>query len=213
MAGSFGVLSDTSLLSRIDRRLYTIEKVLAFTAGSAVLLLMALAVASVSGRNLLNLPLPGYVDWIQLAMPLIAFMGISYAMRDGGHIRMDIVVGQLKGRPLWAAELVTTVATLALILLLIWGSWSHFDRSFDWAAPNWSRDSTIDIALPIWPAKLLVPVAFSVLALRLVMQIWGYARALAQGTDEPIAVPLVRSAAEIAAVEAGHVSDGDGMGR
>ena len=59
---------------------------------------MLLAVVSVGGRNFFNQPLPGYVDWIEQAMPLIAFMGIAYVKRDGGHIRMDILVGSLRGR-------------------------------------------------------------------------------------------------------------------
>ena len=46
----------------------------------------------------LNMPLPGYVDWIEVLMPLIAFLGISWTMRQGGHIRMDILVGRLNGR-------------------------------------------------------------------------------------------------------------------
>lgn len=206
MAGSSAVLTDDSPLSRIDRALYRVEIVFGVISGLAVLVLMFLAVVSVGGRNLFNMPLPGYVDWIQMAMPLIAFLGISYAQRDGGHIRMDILIGRLKGRALWAAEFVTTLATLILIALLVWGSWAHFQRSFDWGAPMWSRDSTIDIALPLWPAKILVPIAFSVMAVRLVLQLWGYLRAFVSGAELPVAVPLVKSAAELAAEEAEHVS-------
>jgi TRAP-type mannitol/chloroaromatic compound transport system permease small subunit len=40
-----------------------------------------------------------------------------------------------------------------------------------------SRDSSIDIGLPLWPAKLVVPLAFTLLWLRLVLQLWGYGRA------------------------------------
>lgn len=209
MAGSSAVLEDGSVLSRLDRTLYRVEKVFGVISGLAVLALMLLAVVSVGGRNFFNSPLPGYVDWIQIAMPLIAFLGISYAQRDGGHIRMDIVIGRLRGRALWTAEFLTTAATLLLIVLLIWGSWAHFGRSFDWGAPNWSRDSTIDIGLPLWPAKLLVPVAFSIMALRLVIQLWGYVLAIVKGGDDPIAVPLLKSAAELAAEEAEHVSSLD----
>lgn len=204
MAGSSLVLSDDSRLSRIDQALYKLERVLALLSGFAVFALMILAVVSVSGRNAMSQPVPGYVDWIEQAMPIIAFMGIAYTQRDGGHIRMDILIGQLKGRALWIAELITTLAILLLMALLVWGSWAHFQRSFDFAAPMWSRDSTMDIALPIWPAKLMAPVAFTVLALRLVLQLWGYGRAIVTG--QAIAVPLVASAAEQAAMEADHVS-------
>ncbi|WP_373049854.1 TRAP transporter small permease subunit [Thalassovita aquimarina] len=206
MAGSSAVLEDGSVLSRLDKGLHRLEMVLAMVSGLAVFSLMVLAVVSVGGRNLFNAPLPGYVDWIEQAMPLIAFMGIAYTQRDGGHIRMDMLVGRLNGRALWLAELVTALVSLLLMALLVWGSWEHFQRSFDFAAPLWSRDSSIDIGLPIWPAKLLAPVAFSVLCLRLVIQIWGYGRAFVQGLVEPVAVPLVLSAAAQAAEEAQHVS-------
>ncbi|EEE36818.1 trap dicarboxylate transporter, dctq subunit [Rhodobacteraceae bacterium KLH11] len=202
MAGHATVLEDGSLLSRIDHRLLGLERFMALISGFAVFGLMVLAVVSVSGRNALNAPLPGYVDWIEQAMPLIAFLGISYVQRDGGHIRMDIVISRLKGRALWLFELTSVLLILLLMLALVWGSWSHFDRSFDFGAPLWSRDSSIDIGIPIWPAKLLAPVAFSVLCARLAVQVWGYGRAFVLGLEQPVAVPLIQDAAAQAAAEA-----------
>ncbi len=207
MAGSSAVLEDGSTLSRLDRGLYRIERFLALISGIAVFSLMVLAVISVGGRNLMNRPLPGYVDWIEQVMPLIAFLAISYVQRDGSHIRMDMLIGKLRGRWRWGAELFSTILMLVLMVLLVWGSWAHFQRSFDFAAPLWSRDSSIDISIPLWPAKLLAPVSFSVLCLRLVLQIWGYGRAVWLGLERPVAVPLVMSAAEIAAEEAQLVAD------
>ena len=209
MAGHSSVLEDGSLLSRLDQKLLGLERMLALISGLAVFSLMLMAVVSVGGRNLFNAPLPGYVDWIEQAMPLLAFMGIAYVQRDGGHIRMDIVIGRLHGRALWLAELVSVVLVLVLMIVLVWGSWSHFGRSFDFAAPLWSLDSSIDIGIPIWPAKLLVPVAFSVLILRLILQIWGYGRAFVLGLPAPVAVPLIQDAAAQAAAEADQL-DGQG---
>ena len=216
MAGHASVLQDRSALSRLDRALHRIERALALVSGLAVFSLMVLAVISVSGRNFLNAPIPGYVDWIEQVMPLIAFMGVAYTQRNGGHIRMDILVGRLRGRLLWAVELLTTLLILLLILLLIWGSWAHFQRSFDLNAPLWSRDSSMDIALPLWPAKLIVPVAFSVLALRLALQVWGFGRALLRGDRQPVAVPLIEDVATQAMHEAEILADSDngaGAGR
>ena len=205
MATASLVLSDDSTLSKLDRLLLALETRLALLSGLAVFGLMVLAVISVGGRNLFSQPLPGYVDWIEQAMPLIAFMGVAYVQREGGHIRMDIVVGQLRGRALYVVELITTCAVLLLMVLLVWGSWAHFQRSFDFAAPLWSRDSSMDIALPIWPAKLLAPVAFSVLCVRLCLQIWAFGRAIVTG--HAIAVPLVADVAQQAAMEADQLKD------
>lgn len=211
MAIKASVLTDDTLLSLLDQKLNKVEQFFGLISGLAVFLLMFLAVYSVGGRNLLNSPVRGYVDWIEITMPLIAIMGVSYAQRDGGHIRMDILVGRLKGRAMWMAEFFSTFLVLVLVLLLIWGSWAHFQRSFDFAAPLWSRDSTIDIKLPVWPAKLIVPVAFSVLGLRLILQLWAYARAIAEGTDTPVAVPLIEDMATIAAREAEAVTGREGI--
>lgn len=209
MAGGSSVLTDDSTLSRLDRALYALESKLALLSGLAVFTLMMLAVVSVTGRNTINQPLPGYVDWIEQAMPLIAFMGVSYTQRMGGHIRMDLFIGKLSGRALWSVELLTTFVIFVVMILLVWGSFAHFGRSFDFSAPMWSRDSSMDIAIPLWPAKLLAPVAFSVLCARLVLQCWGYIRAIINNDQSPIAVPLIEDAATQAANEAATVSDFD----
>ncbi|WP_415921643.1 TRAP transporter small permease subunit [Tateyamaria sp. SN6-1] len=205
MATASLVLRDDSALSRLDHILLRLERGFALISGLAVFSLMVLAVVSVGGRNGFNAPLPGYVDWIEQAMPLIAFMGISFVMREGGHIRMDIVVGQLRGRALYAVEFITTFAVLCLMLLLVWGAWAHFLRSFDFAAPLWSRDSSMDIALPIWPAKFMAPLAFGVLCLRLCLQLWAYGRAVRTG--DAVAVPLIADAATQARMEADQMKE------
>lgn len=202
MAIESPVLTDNSLLSRLDQGLQHAERFMALLSGMAVFSLMLLAVASVGGRQLFNQPISGYVDWIEQAMPVIAFLGVAYCQRLGGHIRMDMLIGRLRGRPLWFLELVGSLVTLLLMLLLVWGTWAHFDRSFDFAAPLWSRDSSLDIRLPLWPAKLLVPIAFSVLSLRLLLQCVSYAGALISGNPRPVAVPMIEDAATMAEREA-----------
>ncbi|MEM8569698.1 MAG: TRAP transporter small permease [Pseudomonadota bacterium] len=205
MATASLVESDDSLISRLDGHLLRLERFMALLSGIAVLSLMVLAVISVGGRNFFDQPLPGYVDWIEQVMPVIAFLGISYAMRSGAHIRMDIVVGLLRGRALYVLELITTLAVLVLMLLLVWGSWAHFQRSFDFGAPLWSRDSSMDIGLPIWPAKLLAPVAFAVLCLRLGLQVWAYTRGILTG--HTVAVPVIADAAKQAEMQASQITE------
>jgi len=202
MAGSAAVLEDGSLLSRLDRALLPIERFCALLSGLAIFSLMFLAAYSVAGRKFFGSPLMGYVDYIEAAMPIIAIMGVSYVQRDGTHVRMDMLVGALKGRVLWLFELVSVVLILMLIVALTWGAWEHFARSFDCSRPLCSRDSSIDIGLPTWPSKLVVPVAFAVLIARLLIQVVGYGRAFFLGLENPVAVPLQMSVAEQAKVEA-----------
>ena len=201
MAGQVAIIEDSSLLSRLDLLLLKLERLCAFISGLTIFSLMFLAVYSVSGRKFFNAPLAGYVDYIEAALPIIAIMGVSYVQRDGSHIRMDIFVSILKGRALWLFELISVLLILVLILYLTWGAWLHFDRSFDCSRPFCSRDSSIDIGLPTWPSKLVVPFAFTVLSLRLILQSFGYSRALILGLKKPSAVPLVLSTSEQAKIE------------
>lgn len=209
MATGSAVLEDGSWLSRLDRLLLPIERVMALASGLAAFSLMFLAAWSVTGRKFFGSPLLGYVDYIQLLMPLIAIFGVSYVQRDGTHIRMDIIIGRLRGRVLWLIEMIMVILVLLLMIGLIWGSWAHFERSFDFGSPMWSRDSTIDVGAPVWPSKILVPIAFAVLSARLVIQIIGYGRAFVLGLEHPVAVPLVQSAAEVAAAEAETLDGAD----
>ena len=202
MAGSSAVLQDSSLLSRLDRALLPLERFAALISGLAAFSLMFLAVWSVTGRKFFGAPLLGYVDYIEALMPVIAILGVSFVQRDGVHIRMDIVIGAMRGRLLWLMELLTTLLILVLMIALMWGAWAHFDRSFDFARPYWSRDSSIDVGMPLWPSKIVVPIAFAVLCLRLCLQIWGYAWAFWLNLSTPVAVPLIQSAAEQAREEA-----------
>ena len=207
MAGSAAVLEDSSLLSKLDRALLPIERFCALLSGLAIFSLMFLAAYSVTGRKFFASPLPGYVDYIEAAMPIIAIMGVAYVQRDGTHIRMDMLVSALKGRVLWLFELISVLLMLLLIVALTWGAWDHFDRSFDCARPLCSRDSSIDIGIPIWPSKLVVPIAFGVLVLRLLLQAWGYGRALILGLENPVAVPLALTIEEQAMAEAAMLDD------
>ena len=196
MAGSHTILEDDSALSRIDLLYSKLESLLTLIGGIVIFLLVFLATANVLGRWFFSLPISGYIDWVEQSMAFFAFLGIAYTQREGGHIRMDMLVGHLHGRALWVTELISTLLMLGITLILIYGSYLHFLRAFQ------IGDSSLDINLPTWPAKLVIPVALSVLALRLLLQVWGYLRAIKQGGDRPVAVPLIEDAAALAAAEA-----------
>jgi len=203
MSGSHTILQDDSLLSRIDRQFFKLESLLTLVGGMVIFLLVFLATANVLGRWIFSMPISGYIDWVEQAMAFFAFLGIAFTQREGGHIRMDMLVGNIHGRPLWVTELITTILMLFITVVLIYGSFLHFLRAFQ------IGDSSLDINLPVWPAKLVVPFALSVLALRLLLQIWGYFRAIKEGGDRPVAVPLIESAAEVAAAEAESLMGSD----
>lgn len=193
---------DTNATNGEDRRylqftgvLGRVENLFNLIAATSILLLMLLAVAQVVGRNLLNQPVPGFIDFTEQAMAVFAFMGVAYCQRVGGHIRMELLLGRFTGRGLWIVEFLGVVLILFVVSILIFGAYMHFDRSWTLG------DSTIDVGLPTWPSKLIVPVALSVLWLRLCLQLYGYGRMIADPTRPLLDLPHIHNAAEHAQAE------------
>ena len=200
MSSPTTILEDQSKLSLLDRTFFKLESLLNLIGGLVIFLLIFLATANVLGRWIFDMPINGYIDWVEQSMAFMAFLGIAYTKRLGGHIRMDMLVSRLHGAKLWLVELISSILMLLITLILIYGSYLHFLRAYD------IGDSSVDIDLPTWPAKLVVPFALSVLALRLMLQIWGYFRGIREGSNEPVAVPLIEDAAAVAAKEAESLS-------
>lgn len=187
--------NDGQRLSVFDRWLQPIENGLNMVAALAIFALMLLGVAQIALRKFFNAPIVGYIDLVELSMATFAFLGAAYCQRMGDHIRMEILVGMLKGRTLWIAEFVATLAALVMVSVLVWFGWDHFLRSY------LIGDTTIDAEYPVWPSKLLVPVAFAVWWLRLLLQLFGFFRLVQSPGAQPVAVPLVLDAAEQAREE------------
>ena len=165
-----------------DAGLSHVEDSLNLIAALAVFFLMFVGVAQIIGRTVFDFAIYGYIDWIEQASSLFAFLGIAYAQRLGSHIGIDLTIG-LRPEVRWKIELFGVVLAIAIITILIYASFTNFLRA-------WSiGDSTMDIRLPTWPAKLMVPLALSVLWLRLSLQICGYLSMIAHQDAQQVAVP------------------------
>ena len=187
--------ADGGLLASLDRWAAPVENLANFLAGLAILILMFMGSAQILLRTVFNAPIPGYIDLVQLAMASMAFLGAAYCQRLSAHIRMELLVGQLKGRALWAFEIFSTLVGLFIIGVLILYGWDHFMRSYT------SGDTTIDAEYVVWPSKLLVPVAFALWFVRLLIQLAGAVRMLIDPTREPVGIAEVPDAAEVAREE------------
>lgn len=183
------------MLKGVDEAFFQFEKLLNFLAALVILGIMITGTYQVIGRKLFSAPVPGYVDWIEMLMTVFAFGSIAYTQRLGGHVRMEIILTQLKGRVLYFLEVVGTIVTIFIVAVLAYYAYTHFERAWE------IGDSTIDMELPIWPSKLLVPFAFGVLLIRLVIQLIGFIRLFLYPDAEPVGVPKIETVDEQAQQE------------
>jgi len=179
----------------LDRLVTPIENFANFVAAMAILALMVLGTAQIVLRSVFNSPIAGYIDLVELSMAGMAFLGAAYCQRLGAHIRMEILVGHLRGRWLWGFEIFGTLVALFIIAVLIWFGWGHFMRAYELG------DTTIDAEYPVWPSKLLVPLAFSLWFVRLSIQLVGSIRVFLDPSLAPRGVAVIQDVASVAREE------------
>ena len=182
-------------LQRIDRILGVVENGLNLAAGLLIFALMLFGVAQILLRTAFRAPIFGYIDVVEVAMVGFAVLSIAFVQRLGAHVRMELLIGRLRGRALWLLEAVGALAAAFVVAVLIPYSYRHFQRAFEFG------DSTIDIELATWPAKLVVPAALAVLLARLIVQLAAYLRLAVNPDLVPVAAPSVKGAEERAAEE------------
>jgi TRAP-type mannitol/chloroaromatic compound transport system permease small subunit len=116
-----------------------------------VLLRYAFSIGSVWAQEL---------EWHLLA-PLILF-GMSYTLRHGEHVRVDIVYGRFPERAKRIVDFVSALLTVALSILVIWFSLNYVHQSYviDEGSPDPG-------GLPHrYLLKSLIPIGFSLLLLQ-----------------------------------------------
>ncbi|MBO9423088.1 TRAP transporter small permease [Labrenzia sp. R4_1] len=190
-----------ALLLSMNRGLGAVEDTLNIIAALMIFIVMLVTTFQIFCR-LAGYPIPGFLEASEQAIAVFAFLGVAYAQRYGAHIRMDMLVGAAHGRMRWFLEAVATLLGMILIAVLIRHSWSFFYSSFE------VGDVTYDYGIPTWPSKLLVPFAFSIWFLRLSQQFIGFLRLFIWPKADPVAVPVIKTAADHAQDEASSAGGG-----
>ena len=194
-------------LSAIDQWWFKVESWFNLLAAFFIFGIMCLGVVQVIGRSVFNQPVRGYVDIVEIAITVFAFLAISYCQRLAGHVRMEIIIGRFIGRVLWITEIFGTVVALFIIIVLMYYAWEHFMRAWSFG------DSSIDIEIVLWPSKLMVPMAFAMLTFRLCLQLVGFIRLAMHPDAVHIAIPELETVEKVAEEEirAGLAGDTEGV--
>lgn len=182
--------ADGTALGRFHRAFMPVEDIANMLAAFAIVALMLLGVTQIFLRIFTDTAVAGYIDLVELSMASMAFLGAAYCQRLGSHIRMEMLVGKLKGRPLWLIEALGAALALFIIGVLIYYSFGHFLRSYTLG------DTTMDAEYPVWPSKLLVPIAFSIWWIRLALQFLGSMRMVLNPDAIPVAVVVAKHVSE-----------------
>ena len=194
------VLLSMNLLTNINKNLSIVEDYLIRISGVSLFIVMILTSFQILSR-VAGYPWPGYLELSELSIAIFAFLGVAYAQRLDTHIRMELLVGNLTGRPKWLLEFISTILSFIVVLILIYYSMLFAIDAYI------IGDTTYDYLYPTWPAKILVPIAFTIWAIRLFLEIFGFLRMILFKDLEPIAIPIMKTPEELANEEIKVIKD------
>lgn len=138
-------------LGTIDSAIARVEAVL---LAAGVLLMAANTIANVLGRFVFQSSIYFTGELNRILIILITFAGISYAARQGRHIRMSAIFDTLPPRPRKALMVVIAVVTAVFMFGLCYYSITYIGTQY-------SRGRVLPaLQIPVWLSLIWVPVGF-----------------------------------------------------
>ena len=105
-------------LKSLDKFLSYFEDNLILFSGISIFIVMILTSFQILSR-VMGYPWPGYLEISELTISIFAFLGVAYAQKMDSHIRMELLVANLKGRIKWLIELISSFVSLLIVIILI----------------------------------------------------------------------------------------------
>ena len=149
-------------LLRLSRLIDGLNQVAGRLVGGLVLVVVLISASNALARYGLNV---GSTAWLEVQWYLfsaIFLLGAGYALREGAHVRIDLVAGRLSRRAqAWIDIFGGVFMLLPASAIILWYGWDAFLLS--WRENEVSTDAG---GLLRWPVKLLVPAGFALLILQ-----------------------------------------------
>ena len=154
----------------LSRALGRIENAMAAAAVLLLALVMLSVCLEVFMRYALNSPLVWVVELSEYALLYICFLGASWALRNGTHIRIDVFLWAFSDRWRRVFGMAASVFGVCIsLILVVWGlvvTWDKFQSG--------AYKPTV-VEFPGWIVVAIIPIGAMVLGLRFLHNLVGYA--------------------------------------
>lgn len=167
------------MIKRAADALGALERALTVIAAVFLFAIMALVVADVFMRYVMNSPFSFTYDLIGLYLLAgVFFLTLSDTLRVHAHVGVDILLTRFSPTGRRLSEIVTALTGLFVFVLIC-------KVGFDRALENYEQHDVLSGAIPwpTWISAALVPFGCGVLVLRLVLQLLGHVLSLVSGRD------------------------------
>lgn len=134
-----------------------------------------LSVRSLFGRS--NLWTDELSRVLLIALVYFAAIGVT---RDGGHVRVELMIDRLAPRYRAIADKLSDVLCLVFALSATWLGIGYVRESIRFGLSF----AHSNLPFPVWVPHLIVPVCFALISLRLILRIAGVSKPVHTGSTE-----------------------------
>ena len=152
-----------SVLSALRRVLDGLTQLLSVFAGTFMVMVMLLMTLDVTLRNTSGRPLSGLVDWTELLLVLMVFLGIAEAQRTGEHVAIEVIADMF---PRWlrsASYLIGATVGLLIVVPMVYANTQNAVGSY--AIREFRRGLA---EVPIWPGRIVLAAGLMLFALQII---------------------------------------------
>lgn len=172
-----------------DRWIERISKTAAAICGASIAVLMLLTCIDVARRYATGRSLPGVIEYSEVLLAGVVFLGMGMAQNGGAHVRMEAFITRLRPRAKAWVEAGTAAFAAVLTAVLTVATANEAIASFQ---AGEYRHGLAEV--PIWPAKMVIPIGLAILTAEFLRTcVWRFLAARgdqplpeAESTDEPI---------------------------
>ena len=156
-------------IERLEARFGALLEALALVAGLALLAMVAIICGDVLTRNVAIPGLPRGIAWSneisELLLYAITLLAAPWLLREGRHIRVDILLRALPRRAAYACEWLADVLGLVSCLWLV-----VYGASAAWNSRQSAALSIKTLVMPEWWFLAPLPICFALLAIEFVFR-------------------------------------------
>lgn len=149
----------------------------ALVGGFALFALMLLVSAAVFFRYVLNQPILGDQELVEIGMSVVVMLSIPYTGLKGAHIRVDILDRFLGATGRFWADVFTRVISSFVLFLLVRKTW---DKTLD---AHKYGDVTNMIEIPVWISYGSITIGMGLFILVLIGQLFNQFRTGVRGYE------------------------------
>ncbi|PYF82251.1 TRAP-type C4-dicarboxylate transport system permease small subunit [Marinomonas alcarazii] len=143
-------------MSQLKEKLYLCSGLL---SGLCIVIITSLLLAQIVGR-LFGFIVPSAEDFAGYALAASTFLGLAYTFREGGHIRVTLLIQRFSPVPRKIQEGIILILSFALLCYLSYACGYMVYESYIYEEVSYGY-----IPVPLWIPQL--PVAIGVIALNL----------------------------------------------